>query len=346
MPRAAGTLCAILLAVLLTPARAAPSAHARGAPSAHAGGAPSAHAGGAPSAHDGVAATVTARAAASTPAAAAAPRLPPDLAALVKKMEGLTVSSERFRVRTAISGAQLPREAQSFLKLFDAQLSGEATISPPAGSFALTFFGHTLRVRVVHEVTYLYEPAIARRDRGRPWVEVGRDALGRMLAGSGDPSLAAGGVASSFRGLAVVLATGIRGITELGPGIIDGQAITGFRARVASSALEEPAVPAKPPSILRKIFPRHVRARSASGAAAPPSEQLEVFIAASGLPVRMRITAGSEGITTGTLVDMLAIDFPLRVEPPPRDETITEGGLRRLARRHLKRPSPEAREDA
>ncbi len=109
MPRAAGTLCAILLAVLLTPARAAPSAH------------------------DGVAATVTARAAASTPAAAAAPRLPPDLAALVKKMEGLTVSSERFRVRTAISGAQLPREAQSFLKLFDAQLSGEATISPPAG---------------------------------------------------------------------------------------------------------------------------------------------------------------------------------------------------------------------
>jgi hypothetical protein len=144
-----------------------------------------------------------ARGAATVPARPGEPPLPPDLLALTKKMEGLSVSSERFRARTALAatGAHLPRELQAFLKVFDVDLSGEATLSPPAGSFALTLLGHTLRLRVAHGHTYLYEPAIARRDGHRPWIDAGRGGLGPVPVSLGAPGSSAG----AFKSLASAL---------------------------------------------------------------------------------------------------------------------------------------------
>ena len=305
VPRAAPTLCATLLACALI-APAAPRA-------------------------------------ASVPRRPGEPALPPDLVALARKMEGLRVISERFRLRTSVTStsAHVPREEAAFLKLFDIDLSGEATLSPPAGSFALTILGHTLRMRVVHDTVYAYEPAIARSDGGRPWVDLGRRGLPGLLGGAGG-GLPSSPVASTFNSLAFMLG-GARSATELGPGLIDGVSITGFRATLASSALEEPVVPAKPPSILRGIFGRAAAAQPA--ASASPGALLEAFIAPSGLPVRTRISVRSEGISSGALLDVFAINFPLRVEPPPRERTVGLATLRRLAERRSGRHAARERED-
>lgn len=290
--------------------------------------------------------TATPARAATVPLRPGEPPLPPDLAALAQKMEAVRVISERFRLRTSItaSGAHLPREAEAFQKLFDTDLSGEATLSPPAGSFALTLLGHTLRLRVVHETVYVYEPRVAHRDGGRPWVDLGRGGGLDGLFGPGGGGSPASAVASTFRALASTL-RGARSVTELGHGVIDDQSITGFRATVAPAALEEPAVPAKPRSILRNIFAQRAAARSPRSAPAPPSTLLETFIAASGLPVRTRISESSEGLSTGTLLDVFAINFPLRVQPPARGRTVSLAALRRLTERRSGRQRPRERED-
>jgi hypothetical protein len=267
------------------------------------------------------------------------PPLPSDLAALLGKMEALRSISERFRLRTGLtsSGAHLPREAESFLRqLFDLDISGEAVNSPPAASFAVTLLGHTLKLRVVHEDVYVYEPAIAKRDGGRPWVNLGRNGLGRLLGGLGGPGLLPTAGSSSFKSLASAL-RGARSVTELGPGTVDGQAITGFRATLPPGALEEPAAPAKPRNILSGILSRVRHAPATTGA--PASVALEVFIAPSGLPVRTRIAESSEGVTITLLADIFAINFPLTIEPPPRSQTIDLATARKLSPQRSNRSS-------
>jgi hypothetical protein len=263
------------------------------------------------------------------------PPLPADLVALVGKMEALQATSERFRLRTAISSsAHLPHEVEAFLKLFDTDISGEAVNSPPAATLAITIFGQTLRMRIVHGATYLYEPAVAKHDGGRPWVNLGRHGAGALLGGLSTPGLSAGPGSGSFKSLATELRRA-SAVSELGPGTIDGQAITGFKATLAPNALEEPATPAKPRSILSAIFSRARHAPATTGA--PASALLETFIAASGLPVRTRIATTAEGVTTTALMDIFAIDFPLTVQPPPKGQTVALAVLRKLARKPTKR---------
>jgi hypothetical protein len=266
------------------------------------------------------------------------PPLPPDLAALAGKMEAVRSISERFRLRTGISsaGARLPREAESFLRIFDFDISGEVVNAPPAASFTITLLGHTLRIRVVHADVYLYEPAITKRDGGRPWVNLGRHGLSGLLTGLSSPGLPAGSGSASFKSLVTTL-RGARSVTELGPGTVDGQAITGFRAMLAPSALEEPPKPEGPRNILSGILSRAHRAPATTGA--PPSAALEVFIAPSGLPVRTRISATGEGVTVTALLDIFAINFPLTVKPPPKAQTIDLATARKLSRMQHNRSS-------
>ena len=301
--RAALMSCAVLLATLL-------AAEARGAPPGPATGPP-----------------------------------PPELVALAKKMEGVQLSSERFSLRTLVSaaGSHVPREVEAFLRLFDIVLSGEAVNAPPAGTFKLTILGHTLAIRVVSGRAYVYEPAVARRDRGRPWVDLGRTSLGTLplLGGPGNVNVSSGVGATSFRTLAAALAHA-RGVTQLGPGSVDGQAVTGFRATVNPSALEETPPPFRPNprGILGPI------GLGSAAASAPPSAQLEVFIAPSGLPVQTRIVERSEGVSATLLFDILAVNFPLAVVPPPAGQTIAIAALRRLERGQGRRSRAHEREDA
>jgi hypothetical protein len=289
-------------------------------------------------------ATLLAAAARGAPAPAPGPPAP-ELVALAKKMEGVQLSSERFSLRTLVSaaGSHLPREVEAFLKLFNLVLSGEAVNAPPAGTFKLTLLGHTLAMRVVHGRAYVYDPALARRDRGRPWVDLGRTSLGALplLGGPGNVNVSSGVGPISFKTLAAALAHA-RGVTQLGAGSVDGQAVTGYKATVSPSALEEAPPPFRPN---RKGILGPIGLGSAA-ASAPASAQLEVFIAPSGLPVQTRITERSEGVSATLLFDILAVNFPLAVAPPPAQQTIAIAALRRLERGQARRSRAHEREDA
>jgi hypothetical protein len=274
---------------------------------------------------------------AAGPPVAAAPRLiapavlPAQLLAAAQAMEATRVSSERFSVQTAIAsaGAHVPHAIAHFLALlYDTRLSGEATTSPPAGAFRLTALGQTLTVRVVGGRAYVYEPAIAGRDGGRPWVDVGRAGLGAALGYSRQPASVPGGEAESFTKLAAALRAA-RAVRELGTGTIDGEAITGYRAVVPSAPLRQEARRAPAPSgMLGGVF-----GRGALTAPEPPDENvlLEVFVSNAGLPVRAHISLSSEGFSFSALSDVYAIDFPLTIAPPPRRLTVGLAALRRIA---------------
>jgi hypothetical protein len=267
--------------------------------------------------------------------------VPPDLVALSQRMQALHVSSERFQVRLtiAVSRSTLPRGAQGPPAGFAFDISGEVQNAPPAASLKVSAFGHTGRLRVAAGSAYVYEPSIAKFDHGRPWVDLGPGAAKAPLGGPGG-ALASGAGVTSFKALVSALA-GARSIVELGPSIVDGQAVTGFRATVAASALEEPSTPVN-------TKPRGVFAPVGVGASAkepPGAAQLELFIAPSGLPVRTRIRQREEGATVTALDDIYAVDFPLVVEPPPKSQTIAEAALRVLEqKRHAKRSPARHRE--
>jgi hypothetical protein len=270
----------------------------------------------------------------SAPPPPAAPVvLPPDLVALAQKMQALHLSSERFKLRLALSASgPHAKEMEVFLRLFDIELSGEVCNSPPAAALKLTILGHTLSVRVVGERSYVYEPAIARHDHGRPWIDAGRRGPAGSGAGPGGADFSSGVGVTSFKRLVTALA-GARSITELGGGTVDGQAITGFRATVAASALEEPAplVNAKPKGLFSPI---------GVGSAAkevPGTALLELFIAPNGVPVQTRIRAHEEGATATILYDIYAVNFPLNVQPPPKSQTISAAALRALERKRSSR---------
>lgn len=232
----------------------------------------------------------------------------------------------------------MPRDELRFLQLFNVDVSGEATSSPPSGNFRLTLFGHTFTVRAIGETTYLYDPAIAGRDGGRPWINLGRGGLGSLLGVGESAPLPAGGGNDTFKKVAGLLRHAVS-VRELGPGTVDGQAITGFRMTLDESAFEEAGStgPSKPKSITERI--------GLAAAAQPrPTVTLEMMIAPSGLPVQTRIEISGEGVSFGLLEDIYAIDFPLSVRAPPRRETIGLAALRRLERRR-QQPRHRAIED-
>ncbi len=278
---------------------------------------------------------------AACPAASAsseAVAIPPDLSALTQRMETLTVTSERFSMHTgvAIAGKHVPSGLQQLLSLFAVSVAGEAATSPPAGDFKLTFLGHTFTLVVVGGHTYMYEPKLARRDGGRPWIDLGKKGLAALFGGSGSSGApiepAAPTSETPFKALAVELAHP-ETVTELGPGTIDGDAVVGFRETVDMSLLEAEGLVAKGgegpgPGLLKT---------ATASARAPRSAQIEAFIAPSGLPVRTRVVVGNQEAATTELIDIPAIDFPLTVSPPPPGETITIGALRKLERRLHKR---------
>jgi hypothetical protein len=256
--------------------------------------------------------------------------VPPDLVALSQKMQTLQLHSERFALRLslAVSHARLPKRVQALLKRFELSISGEAADAPPAAALTLSLLGHAAGARLANGIAYGYDPAVARLDHGRPWIELGRGGLERILGPAGDKFASGIGV-SSFKRLVTALA-GARSITELGPSTVDNQAVTGFAATVASSALEEPA----PPVNAKPQGPFTPLGVGSSAAEPPGTASLEMFIAPSGLPVQTRIRQREEGVTSTASYDIYAVNFPLSVQPPPRAQTISERALRALQRKH------------
>jgi hypothetical protein len=262
---------------------------------------------------------------------------PPDLQALEPRMLALKPNTARFRLSvTAVAKPRVRGPIGGFNHIFGKasavretllEASGELSVNPPEASAQASFLGLSLNMRLIGTTMYIEEPFIKRIDGGRPWVEKRgatlHDAIGEDLGGGieSDP-------ASGFGGLVRLIGVA-RGIRELGPATIYGQATQGFRLSI--DLLHARKLSRRQRRLVRKVI--------------RPLATLELFIAQNGLPVRSRVTVHlRHGL--GELIgqaDIPAIEVPVSVQRPAAAETISERSLNRLLarkrshRRHSRR---------
>jgi hypothetical protein len=261
------------------------------------------------------------------PAPGPAAVLPTQLQALEQKMDELKITSLRFSELTSVRAPRGGRQVLRLLKLLgvDSRMSGEVTVAPAAANVQLSLFGQPLSLREVGETVYLYSAKLGAADRGRPWLRLGPGGLGELVtvdgksvkapAGATQPKLAEPSLAEPpFAALQKMLAEA-RAVTDLGPGVIDGQPVARFLATLT---------PPQPLTARRGLL--RTRARLT-----PATETLELAIAPDGLPVRTKIIVRDHDVTTTDTLQ-LAANFPLVIEPPPAAQTVTLAELRALSR--------------
>jgi hypothetical protein len=226
-----------------------------------------------------------------------------------------------------------------------------------AANITLKLAGHAAYFRQVGSTAYLYLPSFAPYDGGRPWIVAGTSEGGPLFGGNpgslSDPVAGSQEEASPLDALSngddgfagvIKAVNGARSVSELGAGTVDGQSVLGFRAVLDPAAFEPK--PSKRvghrPAI--KGRPRGVRVRPVKR-----TLDLEVFVAADGLPVRTVVTqttTSGRGPTvrlTATL-DLPEINFPLVIEAPPASQTITQARFAAIEhRRHEHRRRHQAR---
>jgi hypothetical protein len=269
------------------------------------------------------------------PAPAHAP-LPASLVGLEQKMEELQVTTMRFSSETTFAVSRGNHGLSKLLKLLlPTGVSGEEALSPAAGKFTLTLFGHPFKLRVVGGVTYL---DLSGRGRGphhryhHIWVKLGPGGLLEIFTVNGkhlkspktpkstvsQPSL----VEPPFTGLRKALA-GAEEVRETGVSTLYGQPVTSFLAILEPEQLEHEKDLA---STSRRL-----------PSPQPPMVTLETSLAPNGLPVRTVLTEHGDGLTVTATVDIPVIDFPLVIEAPPASQTISIARLRKLERRARRR---------
>jgi hypothetical protein len=263
--------------------------------------------------------------------------LPPALQALEAKMAQLNITSERFlrlergntvtvintgsssngRVHTRVKHASVNTEELGEISLSPAvgELFGGADLTEPQAIAA----GSTLYTRV---------PKRARLDCGRPWVRLQGGAAGLPLPFHGSSREVNMGGIGPYAGLINLLATATGPVSTVGPAVVEGQATTEFTANVDPLLLIEGVTPKEHVAIERHVL----------------SVTLGVFIAESGLPLRVvtQIGVGSSRLTQ--TVEILAVDIPVSVKPPPARQTIGEQQFaRRLTGKHISCPAAARR---
>jgi hypothetical protein len=266
--------------------------------------------------------------------------LPPELVALEQQMAQLQTNSERFAFQEELSLGELLGQGDPLILIIAGE--GEASDSPPQASVVGGIFGlpeeHT---RTIGETVYRYRRGAAEVDGGRPWVSAPR--ASKSAAGL-DPgglleSDEAGGQ-GTFSKLIAELNGGLS-VEQSGPAIVDGQRTIEFDATLDPTPFVEQlrAKSTTPKKPLKSLFelPSVDGPKTPAKAGAPPSLELEVFIAPNGLPVRVRFTFSAEGATIAVRVDTLAINVPVHVTPPPAAQTITEAQLKQIERRRAAR---------
>jgi hypothetical protein len=288
------------------------------------------------------------KASSSTATASPPPAIPADLAALEQKMGELRVNTERFTLKTAVSGLKLPHGLGAILGLLAVSISGEATRSPATANVTLKAGGHATYIRQVGSTAYLYLPSFAPYDGGRPWIDSGSPETGSLFGGSpgslSDPVAGPQEEASpldvlstgsdGFTGL-IKAVNAARSVSELGAGTVDGQSVLGFRAVLDPAAFEPK--PSKRPAIKGRL---RIGVR-------PPKRTLglEVFIAADGLPVHTVLTettSSGKGLAlrvTASL-DLPEVNFPLIIEAPPASQTITQARFAAIEQRRHEHRRP------
>jgi hypothetical protein len=283
--------------------------------------------------------------------ASAAAALPPDLVALEQQTAQLQANSERFSFQEELSLGGLFGGSVPLVLIVAGE--GEASDSPPEGSAIGGLFGQPEEnIRTIGDTLYRYKRQAGEIDGGRPWVRSQRPAKEEAAAGAGT-SLDPGGLLENdhpgahgtFSKLVEEL-NGALSIEESGPATVDGQRVIEFDATLDPTPLlaqlkaesKEPRHPLSSPFETAPVG----HSKAPAKATAPPTLELEVFIAPDGLPVRARLTFADEGTTIALRVDTLAINIPVNVVPPPARQTIDAAQLKRIERRRAARELAQA----
>lgn len=290
------------------------------------------------------------------PARAAAP-LPEDLVGLEGAMAQLHANSVRFTFQTELELPGLSGllgssggSGESAPLVFVIAGRGEAGTTPPEFTASAGLFGapqeHVLQIG---ETLYTYNASAGHIDGHRPWVRSHGKSGQLTESGALDPGGLLendhAGSQGTFSGLIAEL-NGALSITESGPATVDDQRVTEFDAELDPTPLVEKlraksSTPGgssgegNPLSGLGELT--GPPPKQPAKAPAPPTLELEVFIAPSGLPVRSRVTASIEGVHFAERVDTLAIDIPVSVQAPPASETIDKAALEAIERRRSRR---------
>jgi hypothetical protein len=253
-----------------------------------------------------------ARVSASTPTAAA----PPELTALEQKMKQLQVNSERFSQTLFASGTRHVGKHRRRIKRVSVTQTegGEVSLAPLEGKVFKNGDQSKPTAIAIGSTLYSYSPSIAGKDRGRPWIELTGLSAAILFPFHGDPSeeVNAGGT-GSYAGLINLLDTATGNVDLVGPSQVDGQQTTEFAAVVNPVALIK--------GVPKKELEKHQL-----------SERLTVFLTDAGLPVRVGTYMHVGPVAVAETTDILALNIPVNVTPPPLSQTIDEAEFLKLLR--------------
>jgi hypothetical protein len=280
-----------------------------------------------------------------TPTASVGPSaaVPPGLQALEVGMEQLQITSERYsrKVSALLSVTEEESSSSSCQGSTPCQLNkpvrrvthrktrftltqtGEVDVAAKAANLSLG--DGTKQAPLLVETgsfAYTYLPGTA-TPRGRPWVrEVLDSAQAHALFSTlfpfhgREPGVASHGATGPYAGLIDLLASAHGGVSTVGGTVVNGQPTTEFVASVVPNPDADRTAPIPlPPS-----------------ATATATEKLQVFLAGSGLPLRVIATLAAGGTHVSTTTDILAVNVPVHVKPPPIRRTISAARFRKLSR--------------
>ena len=134
----------------------------------------------------------------------------------------------------------------------------------------------------------------------------------------------AGGT-GSFAGLINLLTTAVGPVSVDGSSSVRGQQTTEFTAAVE-------------PRVLIKGITKEDLANFKKDS---PIERLQIFLTASGLPIRVIAVIRSQHIKATTTMEILAVNVPVTVRTPPARETISASRVRKRESRTEVRSSGE-----
>jgi hypothetical protein len=279
------------------------------------------------------------------PDGARAAELPPELAGLEQQMAQLKPSSERFTFQEELSSGEFLGSQLPFSLILDGR--GEVSDAPAEASFEVGILGSVIaRKRTIGDTEWVYQQLARELDRGHPWVQRKRKRSEAKPVSGLDPGgvieADTSGQEGTFSRLVEEL-NGAQTLVDSGPVTVEDQRVSEFEASLnpapVVAELEEQARAREPErQPLDALFPELPGGSSSSPKSyPPPTLELEAFIAPDGLPVRIRVTLTYAGTTVAARADILAIDVPVDVTPPPAGETISQQRLDELERRRAER---------
>jgi hypothetical protein len=238
--------------------------------------------------------------------------IPAAVQPLIAKIEALPVTSERYMATTHASGTQtikLPGgKRRRVNRSLSTSVTGEASLAPLVAKLYKRGNSGQLSSVAVGSKVYVYSPS--RKHKGRPWLLLAGVSAATLFPfhGQDNPAIemSAGGT-GTYAELVDLLATANGAVTVAGSAVVDGQRTTELKATVRPFALIQGA---------------------SSKESGELTEQFEVFVTETGLPVRVVRSERIEGTSLSETTDVLAVNVPVTVKPPPADKTIGEASLK------------------